>query len=66
MIPEIEESIGAMIHFRSEISSLPTEYSHLKKARLKMINSINQIMEEFKLANSLSENFSKNLEEILN
>ncbi|OBX24416.1 hypothetical protein BAA08_01075 [Bizionia sp. APA-3] len=65
LIPELQDSIDAMIHFRNEVSSLPTEYFHLKKARLKMINSINQIMEEFKLANSLSENFSKNLEEML-
>tara|TARA_R110002050_G_scaffold53118_2_gene120795 strand:- start:21165 stop:22199 length:1035 start_codon:yes stop_codon:yes gene_type:complete len=65
LTPQIQESIDAMIHFRSEISSLPTDYSHLKKARLKMINSINQIIDEFKLANSFTKNFSQDLEKIL-
>jgi hypothetical protein len=65
LIPEILETIDALFYFRNEVSSLPTDYSHLKKARLNMLNSIEQIIDEFKLANSLTENFTKDLKNIL-
>lgn len=64
--PAIDEAMDGLKLMRNEASGLPTKYPHLKKARLKFINSVNEILNEFKLAKKMSQDFAKNLDEKLN
>jgi hypothetical protein len=66
-LPEaIQEAIDGLKFMRNEVSGLPTKYFHLKKARVKFISTVNEILNEFKVAKKMSEDFTRNLDEKLN
>jgi hypothetical protein len=56
--------IGGMKFMRNEVSSLPSKYSHLKKAKLKFISTINEILNEFKAARKMAQDFTDQLSKI--
>jgi hypothetical protein len=65
-LKEMKESINATFEFKNEVSSLPTKYSHLKKSRLNLLDTSNQILKELRIASNLLFNFLNNIEERMN
>ncbi len=60
-----KNTIDQMKYFRNSVSSLPTKYAHLKKSKNMLTDSINQIIEELKVANSMNESLAKSIEDKL-
>ncbi len=68
LVPLYETNINTIdkIKFlRNSISALPNKYAHLKKSKNSLTNSMNQIIEELKIANSMNESLIKTLEDKL-
>ncbi|MCD8433654.1 MULTISPECIES: DUF4365 domain-containing protein [Tenacibaculum] len=63
--PNMQESIESIKFLRNSVSGLPTKYAHLKKARLKFLETSNQIIKEFKLADKMNDSFIEALKEKL-
>ncbi|MEP2026863.1 MAG: DUF4365 domain-containing protein [Reichenbachiella sp.] len=61
----MNEAIEGMKFMRNEVSGLPSKYSHLKKAKIKFTSTINEILNEFKVAKKMSEDFTDQLSKIL-
>lgn len=57
LVKSIKSSTGSMIEMRNKVSSLPREFPNLERARLKMIDSCNGIINEFKMSNRMANKF---------
>jgi len=64
--PAIDEALEGLIIMRDEISGLPRKYSHLKKARLSLLESTEQIIQEMNISKLMSYEFSQKLDKVLN
>lgn len=61
----IDDAIDGIKIMRNEASTLPNNFAHLKKAKNKFIDTVNQLLNEFKIAKEISLEFIKNIEKIL-
>lgn len=57
LVKTIRSSTGSMITMRNEVSALPREFPNLEGARLRMIDSCNAIINEFKISNKMANRF---------
>ncbi|WP_052143749.1 DUF4365 domain-containing protein [Wocania ichthyoenteri] len=64
IIPAMENAINGVKVMRNSVSNLPIKYSHLKKAKIKFTDTTNQIIDEFKIAISVTNKLIENIEKI--
>ncbi|SMG30804.1 protein of unknown function [Marivirga sericea] len=65
LVPAMDEAIDGIKFMRNEISSLPSKFANLKKAKQRSIVTLNSILAEHKAAKMMVEDFNYQLKKIL-
>ncbi|AFM04246.1 hypothetical protein Fleli_1848 [Bernardetia litoralis DSM 6794] len=55
----IKDSTDFLIKLRNQSSALPTKYNNLANSRIRIIDAINRLIEEFKISNEMANKFTK-------